>query len=319
MSPNANSYDQGDVLTSRTLQQVFPVSLSIIGSVVNLICILSVIHGGLYRQSRFAFFLNFLIGNFLMCFVCEPFLAVFAFSSPAVMETSILCRVHGYVMFSIGGLGLLNIALLSVNHYFCVVKYTLYDRVYTTRNVRIMLIGAWFVYPILFLFPLLEVWGDLKYDQLRFFCNPLLVNGSFRNFLSTAVILLTFPPILVSYVEILRKFHNTKVNSVQSVAVQRVRKTNHLIRTIIILISACAGMNLPFLLVTFVDSEMKNLPLWVHSFALDIGMLSHTGMSLIFSILNEKIKTSFIEIVSKIFPRKNHSRDLTCRKSNVIL
>ena len=126
-----SSYDEKDVQISRTLQQVFYVCISIIGSVTNLICILAVIDGGLFRQSRFTFFLNILIGNFLMCFACQPFLAVFAFSSSAVMESSTLCRVQGYVMFSIGGSGLLNIALLSVNHYFCVVKYTLYDRVYT--------------------------------------------------------------------------------------------------------------------------------------------------------------------------------------------
>ena len=308
MSPNSNSYDEKDVQISRTLQQVFSVCISIIGSVTNLICILAVIHGGLFRQSRFTFFLNILIGNFLMCFACQPFLAVFAFSSSAVMESSTLCRLQGYVMFSIGCSGLLNIALLSVNQYFCVVKYTLYDRVYTTRNIRIMLFWAWLVHPILFMFPLLEVWGEFKYDQLRFFCNPVLINGSYRNFLCTAIIILSFPPILFCYVEILRKFKKSKVDSDQSVTIQRIREVNHLIRTVACLISVHAGMNLPFLLVTLVDSEMKILPLWAHSFALDIGLLSYTVMSLIFSLLNEKIKSSFMNIFSKIF-RRNQETD----------
>ena len=116
-------------MRSQTFHQVFSVLLPILGSVTNLVCILLVIYGGLFRQSRFAFFLNFLVCNFLMCSVALPFWTIFAFSPTAAIDSSTLCRVQGYVMFSIAGTGRLNIALLSVNHYVCIVKYTWYNRV----------------------------------------------------------------------------------------------------------------------------------------------------------------------------------------------
>ena len=134
---------------------------------------------GLFRQSRFAFFLNFLVCNFLMCSVALPFWTIFAFSPTAAIDSSTLCRVQGYVIFSIAGTGRLNIALLSVNHYVCIVKYTWYNRVYTSRNLRIpvMMFVLWFICLTLFLFPLLDVWGRFTYDKLRFLCSPLPTCG----------------------------------------------------------------------------------------------------------------------------------------------
>ena len=72
---------------SQTLHQVFCVSFCITGSVNNFILILIVIYRGLFRESRFAFFLNFLMSS-----VYLPFWAVFTFLPAAAMESSIHCR-----------------------------------------------------------------------------------------------------------------------------------------------------------------------------------------------------------------------------------
>lgn len=136
-----------------------------------------------------------------MCAIGLPLWALMMLSSAAV-ESSILCSLHGYFMFSIGGTSLLNIGILSVNYYFCVVKYTLYDRVYTTRNICILLCVVWLIWPIFLLFPLFEIWSEFTFDQLRFICSPL--NGSYRNAVGIVDFLLSCLPILFCYVEILR-------------------------------------------------------------------------------------------------------------------
>ena len=83
--------------------------------------------------------------------------------------------------FITGGTQRFSITLLSINHYFCVVKNTWYERVYTTKNMSV----SWL---ILFLFPLLDVLGRFTYDELRFICNQLLTNGSYRYFLGTVCV-----------------------------------------------------------------------------------------------------------------------------------
>ena len=119
------------------MHQVFCVSFSLTGSLTNFLLTLIVIYRSLFRQSRFAFFSQLFGLHFLDEFCMSTFLdsTVFAFSPEAAMESSTLCRVQGYVMFIIGGTQLFCIALLSVNHYICVVKSTLYDRMYSIRNI----------------------------------------------------------------------------------------------------------------------------------------------------------------------------------------
>ena len=95
-------------------------------------------------------FLHFLVCTFLMSSVCLPFGTVFAFSPTAAMESSILCHLQGYVLFVTGGTLVFSIVLLSVNHYIFVVKNTHYDRVYTIRNIRIMMSVGWLMCPILY-------------------------------------------------------------------------------------------------------------------------------------------------------------------------
>ena len=79
-----------------------------------------------------------------------PFRTVFAFLPAAAMESSILCHLQGYVLLVTGGTLVFSIVLLSVNHYIFVVKRTHYDRVYTIRNIRIMMSVGWLMCPILY-------------------------------------------------------------------------------------------------------------------------------------------------------------------------
>ena len=77
----------------QTVHQVFCVFFSITGSLTNFILIVIVMYRDLFRQSRFVFFLNFLVCNFLMSFVCLPFWTFFAYLPEAAMESSTLCRL----------------------------------------------------------------------------------------------------------------------------------------------------------------------------------------------------------------------------------
>nr|XP_022336155.1 uncharacterized protein LOC111132619 [Crassostrea virginica] len=97
-----------------------------------------------------------------------------------------------YVFFITGGTQLFSITLLSINHYFCVVKNTWYDRVYTTKNMS-------------------------------------------------------------------------------------------------------------------VNSKMNTIPVWMHGLALYLGMTSYTANSLVYSMLNRKIKYSILNFARNFFPKWNQS------------
>ena len=171
-------------------------------------------------------------------------MSVFVFLSSTDWETATLCHFQVYIVFCIGGTVILIIALLSVNHYFCVVKYTLYDRVFTFRNTVFMLSVLW---PIL-LFPVLEKWGHFEYMTS---CGISTVHISEMDLAS-----LLFLNIGVScsphfcYNEILRKVNSTKVNSLQSENLRNL-KDKSLIQSIFCFITVYAGMHLPPLFTGF--------------------------------------------------------------------
>ena len=132
-------------------------------------------------------------------------------------------------------------------------------------------------------------------------------NGSYRNAVGIVDFLLSCPPILFCYVEILRTSKASKVNSLQNENIQRNKKVLHLIRTIICLITVYSALNLPLLFVTLLDSEMKVVPLWVHNIALYLGMSTFTVNSLVY----QKVKSLFRSFVCRIFSKKINSGDYT--------
>ena len=164
--------------------------------------------------------------------------------------------------------------------------------------------------PYPFLFPLLDVCGRFTYDKLRFLCSPLPTYGSYRYFIGSVFSMLSILTILFCYVEILKKFKASKVSSLQNENIQRRIKENHLIRVIICFITVDCVLFFPVLLVTTVDPEMKIIPVWTHVLALNLKISRYIVNSLVYSVLNKKIKSSFLNIVRSFFPNKKNSADL---------
>ena len=73
----------------------------------------------------------------------------------------------------------------------------LFEKSDTIRNIRIMMSVHGLVnVPN----PLLDVWGWFTYDELRFFCSPLLTDGSNRYFFGSVFnfVYMYLPPMLFS-------------------------------------------------------------------------------------------------------------------------
>ena len=111
------------------------------------------------------------------------------------------------------------------------------------------------------------------------------------------------------YVEILRKFKASKVNSLQSEGIQQKKKKRetHLIRANVCFITPYGAVVLPFLLVTTANLDMKTIPEWMHGLTLYLAMSCSTVNASVYSILNQKIKSSFLNIVGKSFRTRNHA------------
>ena len=80
-----------------------------------------------------------------------------------------------------------------------------------------------------------------------------------------------------------------------------------MIRAIVCFITIYCAIVLTVMLVTTIDSDMKTILEWMHGLTLYVAMSCSTVNSLVYSVLNQKIKTSFLNIVGKYFRTRNQS------------
>ncbi|XP_061177712.1 melatonin receptor type 1B-A-like [Saccostrea echinata] len=294
-----------DFAWNRTLHQTLSTFIAVVGTILNLIAISVLVKGGLYRQSPFKFVLNLFVSNLFMCSVCLPIISSYTFSEH--LENNGVCSFYGYIIYSILGTAVLNIVLISLNRYFLIVRFTLYRKIYTARNIRIMLAVVWTFYPILFLFPLSGIWGSFSYDRFRFICHPVHSSDGFRDFAFTITLLLTVPSILFCYIEILKKVNSTfrRVRNLQRAQARRLRNERQLVRTILVTIILFSCMNLPFIVLSIADPYMDKASLAAHGFVIYLGWSNAVINPMIYSILNNQIKSSLLDIIGKILKRNS--------------
>ena len=109
---------------------------------------------------------------------------------------------------------------------------------------------------------------------------------------------------------ILRKFKASKVNSLQNKSLRRNQIENHPIQTVVCFITVYCVLYLPFFVGNILDSKMNTIPVWMHGLALYLGMTSYTANSLVYSILNRKMKYSILNFARNFFPKWNQSWDM---------
>jgi hypothetical protein len=79
-------------------------------------------------------------------------------------------------------------------------------------------------------------------------------------------------------------------------------------------------MILPFIIFTVTDPQVEHLDIRLHTMAFYLALSSYTVNTLLFSFLNQQIKSAFIDIVNKVFKRNStqeaqiadYARDDTC-------
>ncbi|XP_061187069.1 protein trapped in endoderm-1-like [Saccostrea echinata] len=283
-----------EITWNLTLHKITTLAISSMGTIINLVAIFVIVKGGLHRQRAFTFVLNLFIGNLLMCSVAFPLYSTPAFSP--VPQDDINCPFSGYILFTLTGSTLLNLVLIAINRYVLIVRFTYYETIYRTRNTRIILAVAWLFYPIIYSLPLSELWGKFQFDQRRLFCSPLKTDDGFPYFVLIVSSITAFPSLTFCYIEIVRKIRssNIRVNDTQSENTQRQKNERQLRRSVLVTISIFCGLNIPVIVVSIVDPKVEKLDPQFHFFFIYVGMLDYIVNTLIYSFLNQQIKSSFL-------------------------
>lgn len=279
---------------------VADVSIALVGTFINILAIVSIVNGRLLNNKTFTFVLVLFISNLLMYSICGPLsIASYILSCD---RTDVLCPYSGFVIFSISGISLWNLSIISINRYVLICHSSYYDTVFTKTNTKIILLITWLFPPIVYLFPLTATWGSFMYDEKKCLCTPLITNVAFRTYSLVSTTLIPFLPISFCYLAILNKVRTSykRITSLQIENSDRMKNHRQLIKTVLVMISIFVLINTPFTITVLLDPDQEKISPWIHSVSLYLSGISYMTNTVIYSILNKQIRTSIASIFKRI-------------------
>lgn len=273
--------------------------LAFVGTLINIIAIAAVVFVGLHKNKHFTFVLNLFVGNLLTSSISSPLSIASAIFSCA--KNDVLCPYSGFLIFSISGITLWSLSMISINRYVLIVHPSHFGTIFTTRNSCIILAVIWLYSPSLCALPLTQAWGSFVFDEDMCLCTPFVTDNGFRTYGLVSTALITVLPISFCYLAILNKIRTStnRIIGTQIENTERVKQQRQLIWTILVMISVFILMNIPFIFTVFLDPGHEKLSLWVHSLSLYLAGFSYTMNTLTYTLLNKQIRSSLVKIFKR--------------------
>ncbi|XP_033752630.1 G-protein coupled receptor moody-like [Pecten maximus] len=292
-------------IPTRTLHQVGATLIGSLGFIANTIILIAILKAKLYRQNVILFVLNLVINNTLACATSLPYIATMAFNYTDEVDL-VLCRVMGYITYSITASELLGLDLVAVNRYFLIVRYSTYLQIYNDKkNIGLMILMSWIIYPTMMLFPATDIWGSLLYDQNRFICHPFKANDSFGKFLVGFALLTSVPLLILGYTSILPKVFWSKkqVNRTRSrsVANQHIsdkprRRDVRLVSLVIVLLTTFCLMYLPFAVISIIDAKGSKYDPRIHVGLIYVAWTHCLVNPFLYALMNRQIQKAIKDL-----------------------
>ncbi|XP_023714838.1 protein trapped in endoderm-1 [Cryptotermes secundus] len=247
---------------------VCAVLFSIVGVIGNLITAIALLCcSKLRHHATTAFIISLCVSDLLFCSINLP-LTASRYINQAWVLGSTLCKLFPFFFYGNVAVSLLSMVAITINRYILISCHSLYDKLYTPRNICLMLVFAWSFSFSMMIPPLLEVWGHLGLDPPTFSCTILKKDGkSPKKMLFVLGFILPCVVIILSYTCIYWKVrqsqrnlqsHNAvrpKPNSVGPQFLQR-REDIRLTRLMLTIFCCFLLCFLPLMLVNVADDEI---------------------------------------------------------------
>ncbi|KAJ8664876.1 hypothetical protein QAD02_006538 [Eretmocerus hayati] len=150
---------------------------SIVGVLGNLITVIALLrYARLRRHATTAFVISLSLSDLIFAGVNLP-LTASRYLNEAWVLGETLCKIFPLFFYGNVAVSLLSMVAITINRYVLISRAEIYARVYTSRNIALMLLAIWCLSFSLLIPPLLGVWGTLGLNQATFSCTILKKNG----------------------------------------------------------------------------------------------------------------------------------------------
>jgi len=224
-----------------------------------------------------------------------------------------LCRIFPFLFYGNVAASLMSMVAVTINRFVIIGYYEYYSKVYTARNVYLMIAALWMFSFGMITPPLFDLWGSLGLDEATFSCTIKELNSkSPKKFLFLVAFLLPSVVIVVCYSAIFYKIkmtrrkmesHNLRTLILASTLQEnqknkRQRKEDirltKMMLTIFILFLICF---LPLMLVNVLDDDMTKPS--IHIIASVLAWMSAAINPFIYSIQNQHYQQAFRNLLGR--------------------
>ena len=138
-------------------------TFSFVGTIANLCTIIALWRSKLRKQATTKLILSLAICDFLMCCLVFPPTAqqhtIENLKYPPIIHD--MCPYFKYLEYSLFSTSILHLMAITINRYMSVCQQEIYDKIYCSRNVSIMISGIWLFSFAFLLLPLFGIWGQI--------------------------------------------------------------------------------------------------------------------------------------------------------------
>ena len=289
------------------------VIFSVVGVSGNLLTILALTKDvKLRKKATTSFIISLAVSDFMFCGINLPLTAVRYFYQKWVLGDQ-LCRVFPFFFYGNVAASLMSMVAITINRYVIIGCFKYYAKIYTPRNVYLMIAALWiFSFGMIFP-PLVDKWGTLGLDESTFSCTIKKLEGkSPKKFLflvafllPTVVIISCYSAIFYKIKTMRRKMESHSFRTPVSASKIRIQnqhkkhrkediKLTKMMLTIFILFLVCF---LPLMLVNVVDDDMK-MPS-IHVVASVLAWMSASINPFVYAIQNQQYQEAFRSLLCK--------------------
>ncbi|KAK3730746.1 hypothetical protein QZH41_007125 [Actinostola sp. cb2023] len=233
------------------------------------------------------------------------FILITAISYGEWIFGDVMCTLHGFVTIQFIITSVFSLMAISVNRYFMVVKSNHYKKVFSDRNLTMMITFIW-IFPLVFAVPPLLGWSKYEFQSNKATCIFY-----FSTSMSYAISLMAFSvPLPLSiivfccykiFVQV--RQHKTRVQAIGTsgnVNVEEIRIT----KTLIIIIVAYLVCFIPPAVANLIEMGLPNyrIPFWVDVISMNLVFTNHANNPVIYGFFNRQYRQAFKELFCRLTP-----------------
>ena len=148
---------------------------SLVGTIANLCTIIALWRSKLLKQATTKLIISLAMCDFFMCCLVFPPTAqrytIENLGYPPIIHN--MCKYFKYLEYGLFQTSILHLMAITINRYILICWEEVYDKIYCSRNVSIMISGIWLISFGFGLFPLFGIWGQI--GKLNLFFEWILI------------------------------------------------------------------------------------------------------------------------------------------------